>query len=36
MIDFEYTSKFGFGGLARLSGAAGVLVLEAAVIAVEW
>jgi len=36
MIDFDYTSKFLFGGLARLSGAAGVLVLEAGVIAVEW
>jgi predicted acyltransferase len=36
MIDFDATSKFWFGGLARLSGAAGVLVIEAGVIAVEW
>ena len=36
MVDFEYTSKFWFGGLARLSGAAGVLVLEAGAIAIEW
>ena len=36
MIDFDTTSKFWFGGLARLSGTAGVLVLEAGAIAVEW
>ena len=36
MIDFDATSKFWFGGLARLSGTAGVLVLEAGVIVVEW
>ena len=36
MIDFDATSKFWFGGLARLSGAAGVLIIEAGVIAVEW
>jgi predicted acyltransferase len=36
MIDFEATSKFLFGGLARLSGGAGVLVLGAGVIALEW
>jgi predicted acyltransferase len=36
MIDFEATSKFLFGGLARLSGAAGVLVLLAGVISLEW
>jgi predicted acyltransferase len=36
MIDFEATSKFWFGGLARLSGAAGILVIEAGIIAVEW
>ena len=36
MIDFEYTSRFWFGGLARLAGPAGVLVLGAGVIAVEW
>lgn len=36
LIDFDYTSQFLFGGLARLSGAAGVLVLEAGAIAVEW
>jgi predicted acyltransferase len=36
MIDFDFTSKFLFGGVARLSGAAGVLVLEAGVIALEW
>ncbi len=29
MIDFDHTSQFLFGGLARLSGTAGVLVLEA-------
>ena len=36
MIDFGYTSQFWFGGLARLAGPAGVLVLGAGVIAVEW
>jgi predicted acyltransferase len=36
MVDFSYTSKFWFGGLARLAGDAGVLVLGAGVIAVEW
>jgi predicted acyltransferase len=36
MIDFDYTSKFWFGGLARLAGDAGVLVLLAGTIAVEW
>ncbi|MGZ7046510.1 MAG: acyltransferase family protein [Candidatus Aminicenantales bacterium] len=36
IVDFEATSKFLFGGLARLSGAAGVLVLAAGVIALEW
>jgi predicted acyltransferase len=36
MIDFDYTGKFWLGGLARLSGTAGVLVLEAGAIAVEW
>jgi predicted acyltransferase len=36
MIDFGYTSKFWFGGLARLSGDAGPLVLLAGTIAVEW
>jgi predicted acyltransferase len=36
MVDFDATSKFLFGGLARLAGGAGVLVLEAGVIAVEW
>ena len=36
MVDFDYTSKFLFGGLARLAGPSGVLVLEAGAIAVEW
>jgi len=36
MIDFEYTSKFWFGGLSRLAGPSGVLVVEAGVIVVEW
>jgi predicted acyltransferase len=36
LVDFDYTSKFLFGGLARLSGGAGVLVLEAGVIGLEW
>jgi predicted acyltransferase len=36
MIDFDHTSRFLFGGLARLSGTAGVLVLEAGAVAVEW
>jgi predicted acyltransferase len=36
MIDFDYTSKFWFGGLARLAGPSGVLVLGAGAIAVEW
>lgn len=36
MIDFDYTSKFWFGGLAGLAGSAGPLVLLAGTIAVEW
>jgi len=36
MIDFGYTSRFWFGGLAGLAGAAGVLVLEAGAILIEW
>jgi predicted acyltransferase len=36
IIDFEATSKFLFGGLARLSGAAGSLVIVAGIIALEW
>jgi len=36
MIDFDYTSRFWFGGLARLAGDAGPLVLLAGTIAVEW
>ena len=36
MIDFDSTSKFWFGGLARLAGTSGVLVLEAGTIVVEW
>jgi predicted acyltransferase len=36
MIDFEFTSRFWFGGLARLAGAAGPLVLIAGTITVEW
>jgi predicted acyltransferase len=36
MIDFEATSRFLFGGVARLSGEAGALVLCAGVIALEW
>jgi len=36
MIDFDFTSRFWFGGLGRIAGTAGVLVLEAGAIAVEW
>ena len=36
MVDFGYTSKFLFGGLARLAGEAGALVLLAGTIAIEW
>jgi predicted acyltransferase len=36
MIDFEYTSKFWFGGLARLAGAPGVLIVGAGVVLGEW
>jgi predicted acyltransferase len=36
MIDFDFTSKFLFGGLARLAGNAGPLVLLAGTVAVEW
>ena len=36
MVDFEATSKFWFGGLARIAGPSGVLVIEAGTIAVEW
>jgi predicted acyltransferase len=36
MVDFGRTSEFWFGGLARLAGAAGPLVLIAGTIAVEW
>ncbi len=36
MIDFDTTSKFWFGGLSRLAGPSGVLVIEAGVILVEW
>ena len=36
MVDFDFTSKFWFGGLAGLAGPSGVLVLEAGVIVVEW
>jgi predicted acyltransferase len=36
MVDFDFTSKFWFGGLARLAGGAGDLVLLAGTIAVEW
>jgi predicted acyltransferase len=36
MIDFDHTSQFWFGGLARLSRTAGILVIEAGAIAVEW
>jgi len=36
IIDFYPTSKFLFGGAARLSGTAGVLIIEAGVIALEW
>jgi len=36
IVDFDFTSKFLFGGLARLAGGAGVLVLGAGVILVEW
>lgn len=36
MIDFDFTSKFLFGGLARLAGSAGPLVILAGTVAVEW
>jgi predicted acyltransferase len=36
IVDFDFTSKFLFGGLARLAGEAGVLVLGVGVILVEW
>ena len=36
IIDFYPTSRFLFGGAARLAGAAGGLVIEAGVIALEW
>ena len=36
MFDFAYTSKFLFGGAARLAGTSGVLILEAGIVAVEW
>jgi len=36
IVDFDYTSKFLFGGLARLAGEAGVLVLGTGVILIEW
>jgi predicted acyltransferase len=36
IVDFDYTGKFLFGGLARLAGPSGVLVLEAGTIVVEW
>jgi predicted acyltransferase len=36
MVDFDYTSKFWFGGLAGLVGTAGPLVLLAGTLAVEW
>jgi predicted acyltransferase len=36
MVDFDFMSKFWFGGLARLAGSAGPLVLLAGTVAVEW
>jgi len=36
MVDFDFTSKFWFGGLARLAGGAGALVLLAGTIVIEW
>lgn len=36
MVNFDNTSRFLFGGLARLSGEAGILVINAGVIALEW
>jgi predicted acyltransferase len=36
IVDFDYSSKFLFGGLAGLAGNAGPLVLLAGTIAVEW
>jgi len=36
LVDFDYTGKFLFGGLARLAGDARVLILEAGVIGLEW
>jgi predicted acyltransferase len=36
MIDFEATSKFLVGGLARLSGGVGVLIILAGIVALEW
>jgi predicted acyltransferase len=36
VIGFDFTGKFLFGGLARLAGGAGPLVLLAGTIAVEW
>jgi predicted acyltransferase len=36
IVDFDYTSRFLFGGLARLAGGAGVLVLGTGVILIEW
>jgi predicted acyltransferase len=36
MIDFDYTSRFWFGGVSRIAGPSGVLVLEAGAIVVEW
>ncbi|RJO65975.1 MAG: DUF5009 domain-containing protein [Myxococcales bacterium] len=36
MVNFETTSKFLFGGLARISGEGGILVINAGIIALEW
>jgi predicted acyltransferase len=36
MVDFDATSKFWFGGLARVAGAPGILIVEAGTILVEW
>lgn len=36
LVDFDHTSQFLFGGLSRLAGAAGPLVIIAGVIALEW
>jgi predicted acyltransferase len=36
MVNFDFTSKFWFDGLARMAGTAGPLVLRAGAVAIEW